>query len=277
MAKPTTRTQQSKRISRRRAQRKKRETFGRRLQIFFSIAAIFSLTALGYWAWDSGEILRMHRGFWQQTAHAGFRLDHVYLSGHEHITRDQVMNSIIFDHGDPILQLSLDEIKDNLEAMPRVLRAEVSRSLPASLHIRIIERQAVALWQHDGRMVPVDSEGKILGADIKGNPQNMPIIVGKKAHEHIKPLLEMLASAPALLARLDAAIWVNDRRWDIVLKNDIRIKLPEQRAPMAWRKLSDLQGEHALLDQPIAQIDMRLPDRLFVTPHITEQPGASST
>lgn len=277
MAKQTARAKQCKRISRKRAQRKKRQWLGQCFSLSVRTVGLIALVGVSYWGWQSGEIVRLHRAAWQKTADAGFSLRQVYLSGHEKVTREEVLRKVPFENGQPIMQLSLDEIKTELEEIPRILRVEVSRSLPDSLHIRIIERQPVALWQHKGKVVPVDSEGTVLSEVVDASSRPLPIIVGVEANQRIQELLELLSTAPNLLTRLDAAIWVNHRRWDIQLKNGIRIKLPEEHPNLAWHKMSELHTEHTLLDQNIRTIDMRLPDRLFVTPAVAPEQEAEQT
>ena len=37
--------------------------------------------------------------------------------------------------------------------------AAIERALPHSLHIRLTEREPVAIWQHKGNLVLIDDEG----------------------------------------------------------------------------------------------------------------------
>ena len=48
------------------------------------------------------------------------------------------------------------------------------------------------------------------------------------------------------------------------LANGAEVLLPEGAEPQALARLAELQAQHALLDRPLATIDMRLPDRLVI-------------
>jgi cell division protein FtsQ len=64
--------------------------------------------------------------------------------------------------------------------------------------------------------------------------------------------------------QLRAAVWVGQRRWNLVLNNDIEIWLPEEDAVAALQKLAKLDGEYKLLSREFGVVDLRLPDKLYL-------------
>lgn len=74
----------------------------------------------------------------------------------------------------------------------------------------------------------------------------------------------MLAAAPELEKRVDAAVRVGGRRWNIRMDNGVYIWLPETGARDAWGSLVRLEREHGLLEQDLVAIDLRFPGRLIV-------------
>lgn len=279
MKKQTARAKQCKKISKKRASRHKRQIISRRVVLGFWSGSLLALTLAIGWGWQSGGIAQVYNRItdsaWRQTATAGFELQHVYLSGHDKVTRQMVLAKLPLEIGQPIMRLSLSEMQALLEEIPLVQKAEVSRSLPGSLHIRLTERTPIALWQRDGRLMPVDREGVVLQEKVDNEQHHLPMIVGTDANQQVEKLLVMMESAPELVRQLDAAIWVSNRRWDVQLKNGMKVKLPEREAATAWSRLDRLIAEHALLQKPIKVIDMRLPDRLFVEK--MDQPALAAT
>jgi cell division protein FtsQ len=79
-------------------------------------------------------------------------------------------------------------------------------------------------------------------------------------------LLDALTARPVLQARVVAAVRVGGRRWNLLMMNGTNVMLPEGHAAAALDRLMQLQQSHALLDRPLAAIDMRLPDRLVLRP-----------
>jgi cell division protein FtsQ len=50
------------------------------------------------------------------------------------------------------------------------------------------------------------------------------------------------------------------------LAQGIDVKLPEQGAEAAWRRLGDYQRRYGVLDKQVRTVDLRLSDRLTVLP-----------
>ncbi|MBN8898056.1 MAG: cell division protein FtsQ, partial [Rhodospirillales bacterium] len=63
-----------------------------------------------------------------------------------------------------------------------------------------------------------------------------------------------------------AAVRVGERRWNLQMNSGTDVMLPEGHEVEALDRLAQLQQEHAVLDRPLAAIDLRLPDRLLLRP-----------
>ena len=61
-----------------------------------------------------------------------------------------------------------------------------------------------------------------------------------------------------------AAVRVGGRRWNLRLKNDIDVRLPEENAAKAWSRLAEYEKTHRVLERDVQILDLRLPDRLIV-------------
>jgi cell division protein FtsQ len=89
-------------------------------------------------------------------------------------------------------------------------------------------------------------------------------VVGGDAAVRAGDLMDMLANQPVLFARVRAAVRVGGRRWDVYLDNDVTVRLPENDAPAAWRRLARINDTYGIIDRDVLSIDLRLPDRLAV-------------
>ena len=74
----------------------------------------------------------------------------------------------------------------------------------------------------------------------------------------------ILANEPALKQRVNAAVRVGDRRWNIRMDNGVYVRLPEKAPKAAWQRFARLEREHELLKQDLLSIDLRIPDQLIV-------------
>jgi cell division protein FtsQ len=78
----------------------------------------------------------------------------------------------------------------------------------------------------------------------------------------------MIASQPSLVRRVTAATLIGKRRWNLLLKGGIKIRLPEKDPHKAWQHLAHLNAKHKLLARDVNMIDMRIPHRLLIRPGV---------
>src|SRR5437762_728813 len=81
----------------------------------------------------------------------------------------------------PLLAVSPSEAKTQLEALPWVRSAAVERRLPDTLHIRLVERQPLAFWQRQGKLVLIDRDGVVITGDRLERFPGLVVIVGDDA------------------------------------------------------------------------------------------------
>jgi len=273
----TPRQRQSQRIMREKAAMKRRKLILRRMQYAGGVLAIIGGASGGFWMWKNSIVSHttqaMVTGGYRMTAKAGFSLQSLYLEGRNRTPMSDITQALGVKKGDPILQASLDGIREKLEAIPSVKTAAVERALPGTLYVRIVEREPVALWQKDGKIILVDDNGVAMN-DLDSAPyMHLPLIVGDEAPKHVKEILTILAREPELSKRFTAAVWVGDRRWNIRLTGGVEVKLPEKDPEAAWQALADLQTHQQLLDRDIRAIDLRAPGKLFIKLSPEVMPG----
>jgi cell division protein FtsQ len=145
-----------------------------------------------------------------------------------------------------------------------VKRAEIARRLPDVIFVRVEERAPLALWQHDGQIVLIDTDGAVIQRDELGEFARLPMVVGEDAPAHAAELIGLLGTFPEIAGKLEAAVRVSARRWNLRLNNGIDVRLPETGLAPALARLDDLQREKDILDRDVIAVDLRVPDRLIV-------------
>lgn len=234
------------------------------------IATVLIAILAGLWASGTPQRLAggLRDGVLDLTARAGLRLGEITVTGRGRTGNDTILDALGVHMGDPILGIDLRAAKARLEAVPSIRAAAIERRLPSRLHVVIAERQPMALWQHDSQFSLIDRDGHVIPGGLEGF-EDLPLVVGDGAPVAAADLLAMLATEPALAARVKAAVRVGYRRWDLHLDdpvNGLEVKLPEENAESAWHRLAQLEGNHDLSRRHVASIDMRLSDRLILTP-----------
>lgn len=158
--------------------------------------------------------------------------------------------------------------------------ARVSRRLPDTLVVDIVERQPAALWQDRDRLALIDSEGVVIDRVPVTQMPDLPLLVGPGANLHGRELNRILAAAPSLKPQLVSATWVGRRRWDLQLQTGETVALPEgtEAARTALAKFAELDKSTGLLGRGLIRFDLRLPGKMVVRlPRApTESEGAAA-
>jgi len=166
--------------------------------------------------------------------------------------------------GDPILGFSVDGARQRIETLSWVEHVAVERRLPGTIYVDITERRPYAIWQNQGKFQLIDRTGEVVTNEDVAAFADLPLVVGIGAPAHAADMLTTLAAVPDIKSRVAALVRVGGRRWNLQLKNNITVMLPEAHEAAALARLQDLQNRQQLLDRPLVFVDMRLPDRLAV-------------
>jgi len=137
------------------------------------------------------------------------------------------------------------------------------------------ERSAFAIWQTGDSAAPqfvlIDKSGNVIAdedaAAAKRREPWLLLLAGADAPANAQVLMSELQAQPAVLARVAAAQRVDGLRWNLVLKDQTLVKLPENGEADAISQLGALQSTMQLLDRPVEVIDLRMAGRLVVKPY----------
>jgi cell division protein FtsQ len=168
--------------------------------------------------------------------------------------------------GDSMLGFSIQGARQRIETLSWVEHAAIERRLPGTLVVSLTERRPFAIWQNQGRFVLIDRNGETVANEDVAAFGELPLVVGTGAPKAATALLDALAAQPQVKSHVVAAVRVGERRWNLRMKNGGDVLLPEGAEAAALAKLAELQNADALLDRPLAVVDLRLPDRLVVRP-----------
>ena len=205
------------------------------------------------------------------TAFAGLRVTDVVIEGRANTPEPLLRASLGVCLGFPILGFSVVLARQRLETLSWVEHATVERRLPGTVVLFLQERRPFAIWQNQGKFVLIDRNGQLVANQNVAEFRQLPLVVGPGAPAAAAMLVDALTDRPDLQKRVIAAVRVGERRWNLRLNNGADVMLPEGHEIVALDRLMQLQQQHALLDRPLAAIDMRLGDRLVLRPRPDEK------
>jgi len=167
-------------------------------------------------------------------------------------------------------------IREQLLAFGWVKDARVSRRLPDTLVVDIVERTPAALWQDSGRLALIDADGVVLDRVPIDKMPDLPLLIGPGANGQARQLDRLLAGLPTLRPQLASATWVGGRRWDLNFQSGETVALPEGQvaAHTALDKFAKADRSSGLLGRGILWIDLRKAGQMTVRlPHKPGEPA----
>ena len=207
---------------------------------------------------------------------AGFAVDGYQIVGLKHMDR-KLVDAVVVDElrraaapsdaskpAQPLVDV--DRIRERLLQFGWVADARVSRRLPDTLVIDIVERKPAALWQDRQQLALIDQSGIVLDRVAIDKMPDLPLVIGPGANAQASQLSRLLAAAPTLQPQLASATWVGRRRWDINFQSGETIVLPEgeQPARRALEKFANLDKSSGLLGRGLLRFDLRVPGQMIV-------------
>ena len=207
---------------------------------------------------------------------AGFRVSGYQIVGLRHMNRapvDRVVNDELRRAAElaghdkaPQALVDVSAIRNRLLALGWVKDARVSRRLPDTLVIDIVERSPAALWQNQGRLALIDADGVMLDRVPVDRMPDLPLLIGAGANAQASALDRLMASVPTLKPQLASATWVGGRRWDLSFQSGETVALPEGNdlARSVLGKFAKLDKSSGLLGRGILRFDLRKPGQMTV-------------
>lgn len=208
---------------------------------------------------------------------AGLKVDEIQIDGIKRMDKMTVYAQALDQDSRAMPLVDLSLVRERLLKYPWVKDARVSRRLPNTLRIFIIEREPAAIWQSHGQLMLVDPAGVPLEPVSIDAMPDLPLLIGEGANAQEPARRKLLDAAPAIKPLVKAATWVGNRRWDLTFGTGEKLQLPEgeDEAAKSLRKFAELDAAQGLLRKGTIRFDMRVPGNM-VMQRPMGQPAATS-
>jgi cell division protein FtsQ len=202
----------------------------------------------------------------QIASQAGFEVRHVDVRGVQNLNELKVYERALAQQDRSMPLVDLESLRLDLLGLSWVKDARVSRQLPDTLVIDIVEREPQAVLRKADRFVLIDETGHELETVARGRAQGKLIVSGLGAGQQVVALSKLLDAAPALKPRVQEAEWIGNRRWNVTFKTGQVLALPEgdRESAGALVSFARLDGTNRLLGGKVTIFDMRAGDRIYL-------------
>ena len=143
--------------------------------------------------------------------------------------------------------------------IPAVASAAIKISVGGVLQINVTEKSPAFIWRKDNVMSVIDETGSFIRiANSRVDYPKLPLVVGEAANLVVSEISSLMQANEYFKDHVRAFIRVGERRWDLILENNVRIMLPQREFLAAFDRLLLMNEAGSLLSGRLSNIDMRL-------------------
>ncbi|MDB5662257.1 MAG: hypothetical protein JWN59_595 [Sphingomonas bacterium] len=244
----------------------------RRGSNYLLAAVMIGLVIAGIVAMKLPQMIGVELG--EAAGRAGLAVKRVEVRGLSKMDRARVYDVALEQQSRAMPLVDLEAIRQRLLHFGWISDARVSRRLPDTLVVDVVERKPAAIWQYRQRLSLIDQSGTVIApVKLDAMPENLPLVIGPAANRQVPALGALMEAAPSLKPMLAGASWIGDRRWDIRFQSGETLALPEGDAESRAALIDFVQRDQRvrLLGQGFVRFDMRVPGRIVV--RSSREPG----
>jgi len=143
--------------------------------------------------------------------------------------------------------------------IPAVASAAIKISAGGVMQINVAEKTPAFIWRKDNVMSVIDETGSFIRiANSRVDYPKLPLVVGEAADRAVSDISSLMQANEYFKDHVRAFIRVGERRWDLILENNVRIMLPQREFLAAFDRLMLMNEAGSLLSGRLSNIDMRL-------------------
>jgi cell division protein FtsQ len=195
-------------------------------------------------------------------ADAGFGIATVDIAGNRRTPKATIMAALNVSGGQASFSYDIHAAQARLMQLPWVATADVRRRYPDTITVSLTERHPFALWKTDDGIFVIERSGRVIARTDGLEFQKLPRFLGQ-APVGGAELLAAIATHRAVHARVWAMARKGDRRWDLILDDQVVVELPEENWQPQLDVLEHLLVDTGVLERDIREIDLRERDNYF--------------
>jgi len=155
-----------------------------------------------------------------------YQLKNVEINFLQQINKSEVNNIINQYYNQSIFLLPLEEISKSINQLSWVKNVNLSTNFNNKLNVKIFEYKPIGLLFYNNQLFYFSKDGKIIDKFREEINESLIIFYGNKASKEAYNLLNVISKTETV-NMIKEAYYINERRWNVKLHNNILLKLSE--------------------------------------------------
>ncbi len=148
----------------------------------------------------------------------------INISGLNEVENEILKQEIESSDLKSIFSLKENKIRSIIEKNTLIENYKIFKKYPSTLDIRVKETNLLAKINKNGKIYLIGSNGKLSKNNVSSS--SLPFIFGKPEIVEFLKFKQIVDSSQIQYNEIKSLYFYQSKRWDIVLKNKILIKLP---------------------------------------------------
>ena len=190
------------------------------------------------------------------------------VSGLNNVDRSFIKKKLKKYHNSSIFLLPLNEISNEIKNNNWIKNVKLSTNYKNTLYVDIDKYRPYAIYNFNDKLFYIDKNGKII-EQLKNNLNDNKFVIffGKSSNLNANIILNELEESNFFNKfKVHNMIFVEKRRWDIILKSKIKLMLSEKYPSQSIKNFMDIEKNLSKTDiNNIEIIDLRNIDKTIIT------------
>ncbi len=159
-----------------------------------------------------------------------------------------------------IFFINKNKLQNIIDSNSLVENYDIFKVYPSSLYINVKKTKFLAKINYDGKNYIVGSNGKLINNEI--SDENYPFIFGKPKIEEFLMFKKMIDISNFEYKDIKNFYYFATGRWDLELRNNIIIKLPEKNTDQSLSFVFEFLKDNNLYEKKV--IDARVKNQIIL-------------
>ena len=152
------------------------------------------------------------------------------------------------------------EINNLISSNPLIEKYQIFKNYPSAIKIMIKKTNFIAKINHNNEIFVIGSNGKLIPNNLQAS--DLPYIFGKPKIKELLKFKQIVDQSKFSFDEVDSLYFFPSKRWDIKLKNNILLKLPnnltQEHLNNLYQFLEIQNGEN------LTTVDARLENKIIL-------------